>query len=38
MAVLWLIAAFAIAYGIILVILALKARGFAKRVEAAATT
>jgi uncharacterized membrane protein HdeD (DUF308 family) len=35
--VLWLIAAYAIAFGIILVILALKARGFAKRVEAAAT-
>ena len=35
--VLWLIAAFAVAYGIILVILALKARGFAKRVEAAVT-
>jgi uncharacterized membrane protein HdeD (DUF308 family) len=35
--VLWLIAAYAIAYGLILVILAFKARGFAKRVEAAAT-
>ncbi len=37
LAVLWLIAAYAVAYGVILIILAFKARGFAKRVEAAAT-
>jgi uncharacterized membrane protein HdeD (DUF308 family) len=37
LAVLWLIAAFALVFGSMLVILALKARGFAKRVEAAAT-
>lgn len=37
LAVLWLIAAYAIAFGVILIVLALKARGFAKRVEAAAT-
>jgi uncharacterized membrane protein HdeD (DUF308 family) len=35
--VLWLIAAYAIAFGVIHIILAFKARGFAKRVEAAAT-
>jgi uncharacterized membrane protein HdeD (DUF308 family) len=37
LAVLWLIAAFALVFGSMLVVLALKARGFAKRVEAAAT-
>jgi len=37
LAVLWLIAAYAIAFGVILIILALKARGFVKRIEAAAT-
>ncbi len=37
LAVLWLIAAYAIAFGVILIILAFKARGFVKRIEAAAT-
>ncbi|HSF14097.1 MAG TPA: HdeD family acid-resistance protein [Vicinamibacteria bacterium] len=37
LAVLWLIAAYAVAFGLVLVILAFKARGFAKRIEAAAT-
>lgn len=37
LAVLWLIAAYAIVFGASLVILALKARGFVKRFEAAAT-
>jgi len=37
LAVLWLIAAYAIAFGVILIILGLKARGFVKRIEAAAT-
>lgn len=37
LAVLWLIAAYAIAFGAILIVLALKARGFVKRIEAAAT-
>ena len=35
LALLWLIAAFAIAFGVVLVILAFKARGFARRVAAA---
>jgi uncharacterized membrane protein HdeD (DUF308 family) len=36
LAVLWLIAAYAVVFGVILIVLALKARGFAKRIEAAA--
>jgi len=38
LAVLWLIAAYAIAFGVILIILAFKARGFVKRIEAAPVT
>ena len=37
LAVLWLIGAYAIAFGAILIILAFKARGFVQRIEAAAT-
>jgi len=38
LAVLWLIAVYAIAFGVILIILAFKARGFVKRIEAAPVT
>jgi uncharacterized membrane protein HdeD (DUF308 family) len=37
LAVLWLIAAYAVVYGATLIMLAFKARGFAKRLEAAVT-
>jgi uncharacterized membrane protein HdeD (DUF308 family) len=38
LAVLWLISAYAIAFGVMLVLLAFKTRGFVKRVKTAATT
>jgi uncharacterized membrane protein HdeD (DUF308 family) len=38
LAVLWIVAAYAVAFGATLIILAIKARGFAKQVEAATAT